>query len=133
MGLVAALVGGIAGTSIHMMSNATRKIPISRSKQHFCVCHKTIYNVSLSKYSLKKYSFIVKVPWMHVGLFFVGAWAGNKYVQVEQQLVQDINEIRADRGLPPLAGTSSWILRYSTVNSDSTLAVDASVNGKSTM
>ena len=51
---------------------------------------------------------------MHVGLFFVGAWAGNTYVQVEQQLVQDINEIRADRGMPPLAGTSSWFLRYST-------------------
>ena len=54
------------------------------------------------------------VPWMHVGLFFVGAWAGNKYVQVEEQLVKDINEIRADRGLPPLAGTSSWVLRYTT-------------------
>jgi len=32
MGWVAALVGGVAGTSIHMMSNATRKIPLSRSK-----------------------------------------------------------------------------------------------------
>jgi len=53
---------------------------------------------------------------MHVGLFFVGAWAGNKYVAIEEQLVKDINEIRADRGLPPLAGTSSWVLRYSAKN-----------------
>jgi hypothetical protein len=32
MGLTAAIIGGISGTSIHMMTNAVRKVPLSRSK-----------------------------------------------------------------------------------------------------
>jgi len=39
-------------------------------------------------------------------------WAGNKYVQVERSLVDDINEIRKNKGLPPMVGTNAWI-RYS--------------------
>lgn len=51
-------------------------------------------------------------PWGHVGYFFVGAWAGNKYLEVERRLVEDINQIRADKGMPPMVGTNAWI-RYS--------------------
>lgn len=32
MGLTAALIGGASGTSIHLMTNAMRKVPLSRSK-----------------------------------------------------------------------------------------------------
>ena len=32
MGLTAALIGGFSGTSIHIMTNAMRKVPLSRSK-----------------------------------------------------------------------------------------------------
>jgi hypothetical protein len=39
-------------------------------------------------------------------------YAGNKYVQIERRLVDDINEIRADKGMPPMVGTNAWI-RYS--------------------
>lgn len=49
---------------------------------------------------------------MHVGGFFFGAYVGNKYVQIEKSLVEDINQIRADRGMPPMVGTNAWI-RYS--------------------
>jgi hypothetical protein len=36
---------------------------------------------------------------------------GNWYPKAERQLIVDINEIRADRGLPPLVGSNAWI-RY---------------------
>ena len=35
MGLTAALIGGISGTGIHMMTNVMRKVPMSRSKFFF--------------------------------------------------------------------------------------------------
>eukprot|EP00552_Chaetoceros_brevis_P000082 CAMPEP_0197736810 /NCGR_PEP_ID=MMETSP1435-20131217/4248_1 /TAXON_ID=426625 /ORGANISM="Chaetoceros brevis, Strain CCMP164" /LENGTH=86 /DNA_ID=CAMNT_0043325067 /DNA_START=107 /DNA_END=367 /DNA_ORIENTATION=+ len=82
MGLTAALIGGASGTGIHIMTNAMRKVPLSRS------------------------------PWFHVGYFFVGCWAGNKYVAVERKMVEDINQIREDKGMPPMVGTNAWI-RYS--------------------
>jgi hypothetical protein len=49
---------------------------------------------------------------MHVGGFLVGAYAGNAYVSLEKSLVEDINQIRADKGMPPMVGTNAWI-RYS--------------------
>jgi len=79
MGLMAALIGGFSGTGLHMFTNATRKVPISRS------------------------------PWLHVSYFFIGGAIGNQYVQVEENLVKEINEIRADRGMPPMVGTNAWI------------------------
>mmetsp|Transcript_937 Transcript_937/g.1418 ORF Transcript_937/g.1418 Transcript_937/m.1418 type:complete len:84 (-) Transcript_937:335-586(-) len=83
MGLTAALIGGVTGVSAHMFNNALRKVPVSRS------------------------------PWLHVTGFVVGCWSGNKYVQLERDLVEDINEIRADRGLPPMVGSNAWI-KYQT-------------------
>ena len=48
-------------------------------------------------------------PWFHVGYFFLGAYLGQKWVQKELELVMDINEIRADKGMPPMVGTNAWI------------------------
>jgi hypothetical protein len=48
-------------------------------------------------------------PWFHVGYFFLGGYIGNKWVNLEKELVVDINEIRADRGMPPMVGTNAWI------------------------
>mmetsp|Transcript_10678 Transcript_10678/g.14975 ORF Transcript_10678/g.14975 Transcript_10678/m.14975 type:complete len:86 (-) Transcript_10678:218-475(-) len=79
MGLTAALIGGFSGFGMQMMTNATRKVPMSRQ------------------------------PWMHVAYFCVGCWAGNKYVAVEKSLVKDINEIRADKGMAPMVGTGAYI------------------------
>ena len=62
-----------------MMNNALQKVPLSRK------------------------------PWFHVMYFFVGAYAGQKWVTLEKELVQDINEIRADKGLPALVGTTGWV------------------------
>lgn len=50
-----------------------------------------------------------RAPWNHVGYFVLGCWAGNKYVEVERRLLLDVNEIRADKGMPPLVGSGYWI------------------------
>ena len=50
-------------------------------------------------------------PWLHVGMFVFGCWAGDYYTKLELKLVQDINEIRASKGLSPMIGTTAWI-RY---------------------
>jgi hypothetical protein len=88
MGLTAMIVGGISGTGMHMMNNKLHKVPISRQ------------------------------PWLHIGYFFLGAWFGQKYVNLEKELVADINEIRADKGMPPMVGTGAWI-KYSRPETDS--------------
>mmetsp|Transcript_11275 Transcript_11275/g.16483 ORF Transcript_11275/g.16483 Transcript_11275/m.16483 type:complete len:88 (-) Transcript_11275:202-465(-) len=75
----AALIGGVSGTCLHMMSNAVSKVPLSRR------------------------------PYNHVICFFVGCWVGNEYVKLEHRLVAEINEMRADKGMPPMVGTHSYI------------------------
>mmetsp|Transcript_31230 Transcript_31230/g.30076 ORF Transcript_31230/g.30076 Transcript_31230/m.30076 type:complete len:86 (+) Transcript_31230:76-333(+) len=79
MGLAAAFIGGTMGTIAHTMNNAMRKVPLSRQ------------------------------PWLHVGYFFVGCWAGNAYVRLEKKMAEDINEIRADKGMPPMVGSGYWM------------------------
>lgn len=37
-----------------------------------------------------------------------GYWAANYYVKTERRLVKEINEIRADKGLPTLVGTQKY-------------------------
>ncbi len=52
-------------------------------------------------------------PWLHVTYFFIGGWIGQRWVRLEKELVMDINEIRADKGLPPLVGTNAMLgLKY---------------------
>jgi|EP00550_Attheya_septentrionalis_P009117 hypothetical protein len=46
---------------------------------------------------------------MHVAYGFGGAYFGQKWVELELKLLIDINEIRADKGMPPLVGTGNWI------------------------
>ena len=48
---------------------------------------------------------------MHVFYGMLGFAIGNWYPKAEKQLLLDINEIRADRGLPPLVGSNS-VIRY---------------------
>mmetsp|Transcript_21525 Transcript_21525/g.30938 ORF Transcript_21525/g.30938 Transcript_21525/m.30938 type:complete len:88 (+) Transcript_21525:103-366(+) len=82
MGLTAAIFGGVSGTAIHTIANSVKKVPLSRQ------------------------------PYLHVFYFMFGAWAGNGWMNAEKQLVQDINEIRADKGMPPLVGSSGTWIRY---------------------
>jgi hypothetical protein len=44
-------------------------------------------------------------PWMHVICTLGGAWVANKWVMVEKDLLADVNEIRAHKGLPPMVGS----------------------------
>lgn len=78
MTLTAALCGGAFGVSCHMLNNSVRKIPLSR------------------------------YPWGHVGLFIGGAYVGVWYEGFELQQLKDVNEMRADRGLPKLLGTEAF-------------------------
>ena len=57
-------------------------------------------------------------PWLHIGYFFLGAYIGQKWVNLESDLVIDINEIRADKGLPPMVGSDAWI-KYKKPETDS--------------
>ncbi|KAL9191066.1 hypothetical protein ACHAXT_000772 [Thalassiosira profunda] len=83
MGLTAMIVGSISGTGMHMMNNALQKVPLSRK------------------------------PWLHVAYFFIGGYVGQKWVTLERELVLDVNEIRADKGMPPLVGTNRMLgLKY---------------------
>ena len=45
---------------------------------------------------------------MHVFCTVGGAWAANKWVNLEKNLLADVNEIRAYKGLPPMVGTRSY-------------------------
>ena len=52
-------------------------------------------------------------PWMHVGCFFLGVYVGQRWVRLEKELVMDINEIRADKGMPPMVATDAMLgLKY---------------------
>jgi hypothetical protein len=52
---------------------------------------------------------IRKEPWLHATYFTIGAAVGNWLPKYEKSLVEDINELRAKKGLPPLVGTRAWI------------------------
>ena len=55
-------------------------------------------------YSLLPYS----EPWMHVLCTFGGAWAATKWVSMKNDLLADVNEIRAYKGLPPMVGSHNF-------------------------
>jgi hypothetical protein len=52
-------------------------------------------------------------PYLHVAYTIGGMWFANVYLKFEQGLVEDINAIRANKGMPPLVGSNAWI-RYDT-------------------
>ena len=70
-----------------------------------CVYSSLSYPSHLSTHSL----FTNIGPWLHVGYFFLGGYIGQRWVRLEKELVMDINEIRADKGLPPMVATNAWI------------------------
>ena len=48
-------------------------------------------------------------PWLHVTYFFLGGYIGQRWVRLEKELVMDINEIRADKGMPPMVATNAML------------------------
>jgi hypothetical protein len=48
-------------------------------------------------------------PWMHVTYFTIGCIVGNWVPKYEKRLVEDINAIRASKGMPPMVGTHAWL------------------------
>lgn len=47
---------------------------------------------------------------MHVMCTLGGGWAANKWVEIERNLLADVNEIRAYKGLPPMVGSHNYPL-----------------------
>jgi hypothetical protein len=60
------------------------------------------------KYYLRATTKWITEPWGHVGMFFVGAYMGHKMPQWELKMLEDVNEMRASRGMPPMTGTKTW-------------------------
>mmetsp|Transcript_32848 Transcript_32848/g.68482 ORF Transcript_32848/g.68482 Transcript_32848/m.68482 type:complete len:86 (+) Transcript_32848:89-346(+) len=79
MGFGSAMVGGTIGFMLQCSANVAVKIPVSRQ------------------------------PWMHVTLFGVGCYLGDYYVKYEAKLLAELNEIRAERGMPPLVPAKTWL------------------------
>ena len=110
MGLAAMLLGGGVGVGAQMFSNSIKKVPMSRRTLAPLGTFQGNFCVSLDAHCLALV-IISTEPWMHVGMFIIGAYVGNKYTSYETNLVEEINATRAARGLTPLVGTSAWI-RY---------------------
>ena len=55
------------------------------------------------------FSPLIIEPWLHVTYFFLGGYVAQRWVRLEKELVMDINEIRSDKGLPPMIATGAWI------------------------
>jgi hypothetical protein len=54
---------------------------------------------------LSGFHFPTTEPWMHAFCTIGGAWAANKWVKIETNMLADVNEIRAFKGLPPMVGS----------------------------
>ena len=123
MTFITALVGGSMGFAAQIFSNSIRKVPLSRRTCLLLTLPVgTTLDLDLSCPSFWDFShafcvasgtllFYFIEPWMHVGMFFAGCWAGNYYPKLERELVEDINAIRASKGMPPMVGSAAWI-RY---------------------
>lgn len=79
MGFMSGVVGGVIGFGMQCSCNAAVKVPISRK------------------------------PWLHLLYFGIGCYLGDKYPKVEASLLSELNEIRAERGMPPLIPSSKWL------------------------
>ena len=49
------------------------------------------------------------MPWLHVGFFVLGAYAGNLYEKKESKLLEEVNQMRAETGLPPFIGSQKLL------------------------
>ena len=47
-------------------------------------------------------------PWMHGLCTGGGAWVAKKWIKLEMNLMEDINELRAYKGLPPMVGSHNY-------------------------
>lgn len=124
MGLTAMVVGSVSGFGMQMMNNALQKVPLSRSEYVCLRCRPLTFdtpqklegtNHCTNKFTPLNFRLHLHLsePWLHVTYFFIGGWVGQRWVRLEKELVLDINEIRADKGLPPLIGTDAMLgLKY---------------------
>ncbi|KAL7563575.1 hypothetical protein ACA910_017865 [Epithemia clementina (nom. ined.)] len=74
-----AIIGGLYAFGLVLMTNAGRKFPLARE------------------------------PWWHLIMTTGGLWVGHKYPQWENQLIEDLNEVRRVKGLPPLVPSRKWL------------------------
>ena len=48
-------------------------------------------------------------PWYHVCYAGIGIYIGDQWPKWEQQLMEDLNEVRRVKGLPPLVPSKKWL------------------------
>lgn len=46
-------------------------------------------------------------PWLHAGFFVTGAYLTSIYDGFEQQLLNEVNQTRKEKGLPPIVKNNS--------------------------
>ncbi|CAM9867232.1 unnamed protein product [Choristocarpus tenellus] len=80
MGATTMLVGGAFGLATKAAMNEIRKLPLRRE------------------------------PWEYVVGGGLGMWLGVKVPEWEQQLLSDINEMRADRNMPPVERVGGMVM-----------------------
>mmetsp|Transcript_40274 Transcript_40274/g.45829 ORF Transcript_40274/g.45829 Transcript_40274/m.45829 type:complete len:89 (-) Transcript_40274:260-526(-) len=79
MGFLRGVLGGGLGFAAAMLTNATKKVPMSRK------------------------------PWTHAFSATIGFYLGYKYDVWEIDYVKEINELRAERGMLPMMASTGWL------------------------
>ena len=123
MGLTTVVVGGSLGFAAQCISNAIQKIPTSRRKflgELFFLLFFLSYPILLThsvdfsfffspRFNISSVETVdFKEPWMHVLCTVGGAYGATKWVSAKEDLLADVNEIRAYKGLPPMVGTRTF-------------------------
>ena len=128
MGLTTVVVGGSLGFAAQCISNAIQKIPTSRRKflgelffllfflsypilsYPILLTHSVDFSFSFSpRFNISFVETVdFKEPWMHVLCTVGGAYGATKWVSAKEDLLADVNEIRAYKGLPPMVGTRTF-------------------------
>jgi len=102
------------GKSVTQLEKCCRRIEATRSlrDKKLCGCSSAYVTKVVP---IQSSFFLYLEPWLHVTYFFVGGWVGERWVRLERELVIDINEIRADKGMAPMVATNAMLgLHYAT-------------------
>mmetsp|Transcript_7118 Transcript_7118/g.19923 ORF Transcript_7118/g.19923 Transcript_7118/m.19923 type:complete len:87 (+) Transcript_7118:80-340(+) len=79
MGFLSALFGGSVGFLMQCSANSALKLPVAR------------------------------YPWRHALFFGIGLYVGDQYPKVEAEMMDELNAIRAAKGMPPLVPSKKWL------------------------
>lgn len=71
--------------------------------------HRPTHTQARPSLPLRVHSCVCAAPWEYVLGAGIGAYVGNKIPQWEAAMVEDINEMRADRNMPPATRVGGYV------------------------